>query len=206
MESIKQYIKSSKKLKSIAHWALMPKGQARPRLWVKMLVNPFFHKKAPGSHIRCRTRIDVFPYSEFTLGKGSTIEDFCTVNNAVGKIRIGNNSRVGIGSVLIGPVIIGDEVRLAQNVVISALNHNYTDIAQPISKQGVTTQTVFIDDETWIGANAVILPDVFIGKHCIVAAGSVVTKNVPSYSVVAGNPAKLIKQYNKNTGMWERVN
>jgi acetyltransferase-like isoleucine patch superfamily enzyme len=56
----------------------------------------------------------------------------------------------------------------------------------------------------WIGANVVVVAGVTIGKHAIVAAGSIVTKNVPAYSVVAGNPARIIKQYNTVTGKWDR--
>lgn len=203
---IKDKIKSSPGLKKFAIWLLMPAGQARPRRWVKWFVNPFFSRKGKGARVQKRTRMDILPFNTFYLGDHSTIEDFCTVNNGVGKVHIGNNTRIGIASVLIGPVSIGDNVRLAQNVVITALNHNYQDVSKPISEQGVNTEQVYIGDETWIGANAVILPGVFIGKHCVVAAGSVVTKNVPSNSVVVGNPARIIKQYNEETDKWERTN
>ncbi|MFK5970641.1 MAG: acyltransferase [Candidatus Marithrix sp.] len=203
--NIKDKIKKSPKLKKLALHLLTPKGQARPRLWIKWFVNPFFHKKGKGARICKRTRMDVLPFNGFYIGKNTTIEDFCTINNGVGKVSIGNNTRIGIGSVLIGPINIGDDVRLAQNIVITALNHNYQDISKPISEQGVKTELVYIGDETWIGANAVILPGIFIGKHCVIAAGSIVTRNVPSNSVVAGNPAKIIKQYNKATEKWERV-
>lgn len=200
---ISNTIRNSPKLKQLSIWVLTQPGQARPRAWVRLL-NHFYHKKGKGAKIRRKTRIDVFPYNRFYLGSKSTIEDFCTINNGVGEIQIGNNTRIGIGSVLIGPVSIGDDVRLAQNVVVSGLNHNYQDITIPISEQGVTTEQVYIGDETWIGANAVILPGVFIGKHCVVAAGSIVNKNIPSNSVVAGNPARIIKQYNGLTNQWER--
>jgi len=183
----------------------MPKGQARPRLWVKLCIFPFFIKKGRGALIRKRIRLDVLPFNKFELGERSTIEDFCTINNGVGQVTIGNHTRIGIGSVIIGPVSIGDHVRLAQNVVVSALNHNYEDVSKPISEQGINTDQVYIGDETWIGANVTILPGRFIGKHCIVAAGSVVTRNVPSYSVVAGNPAKVIKTYHPDSDSWQRV-
>lgn len=202
---LKIKIKESPWLKQIALQLLNKRNQARPRLWVKLFVNPLVHKKAWSASICRQTRIDVFPHNMFSIGRRSTIEDFCTVNNAVGKIEIGNNTRIGIGSTLIGPVVVGDNVRLAQNVAVSALNHNYQDISQPISEQGINTNTVEIGDETWIGANAVILPGISIGKHCVVGAGSVVTKSIPSYSVVAGNPAKIIKQYNHKTEKWEKV-
>ena len=79
-------------------------------------------------------------------------------------------------------------------VAVSALNHNFEDKAKRIDEQGITTKPVIIGDDVWIGANAVILPGVTIGKHCVVAGGAVVTKDVPDHSLVAGVPAKLIKQ------------
>nr|WP_319398253.1 acyltransferase [uncultured Carboxylicivirga sp.] len=197
-------IKTDPKLKKLAIWFFTPKGQARPRRWVQFLLFPFYVKRGKGALIRKRVRMDVLPNNSFYLGDKSTIEDFCTINNGVGRIIIGNETRIGIGSVLIGPIQIGNYVRLAQNVVVSALNHNYEDITRPISEQGINTNEIYIGDETWIGANAVILPGLFIGKHCIIAAGSVVTKNVPSYSVVAGNPAKIIKTYESETNKWVR--
>lgn len=201
---ISNKIKSDPRLKKIALWMLMPKNQARPRRWVRWFINPFVHQIARGGRIRRRTRMDVLPFNAFHLGDASTIEDFCTVNNGVGDVLIGDRTRIGLGSTLIGPVKIGNDVRLAQNVVISALNHNYEDINLPISEQGVHTRQVTIHDETWIGANVVILPGVTIGKHCVVAAGSVVTKSVPDYTIVAGNPAHPMKQYNPDTQQWER--
>jgi len=202
---IKEKIKSNEQLKKITHWLMVPSGQARPRLWVKWFVNPFFHKKGKGSCVRRRTRMDVLPWNKFELGAHSTIEDFSTINNGVGHVIIGDRTRIGLGNTLIGPVTIGNDIRLAQNVVLSGLNHNYTDISLPIHAQGVSTAPIVIEDETWIGSNAVIVAGVTVGKHCIVAAGSVVTKSVPPYSVVVGNPARVLKQYNPETKNWEKV-
>lgn len=197
-------IKRSPILKSMALKILMPHGQARPRRVIRWFINPFIIKKSKGAKICRITRMDILPMNKFSLGNNSTIEDFCTVNNGVGNVCIGNKTRIGIGSVIIGPVYIGDDVRLAQNVVVSGLNHNYEDISIPISEQGVKTMDVYIGDKTWIGANSVLLPGIFIGKHCVIGAGSVVTKDVPSYSVVAGNPARIIKKYNPDKNLWER--
>jgi len=202
---IAAYIKQHKTIKQFLLYALMPKNQARPRLWVKLFILPFFINKGKGAKIQKRSRIDVLPTNEVYIGANSTIEDYCTINNGMGEILIGDNTRIGIGSVLIGPVHIGHNVRLAQNVVITSLNHNYSNISKPISEQGVHTETISIGDEVWIGANAVILPGILIGKHSVVAAGSVVTKDIPPYTVVAGNPARIIKQYNAETKKWERV-
>lgn len=139
------------------------------------------------------------------MGDYSTVEDFATVNNGVGAVHIGHHTRIGIGNVIIGPVTIGNNVILAQNIVMSGLNHTYTDITKAIDWQPTTTATITIEDDCWIAANAVITAGVTIGKHSVVAGGAVVTKSVAPFSVVAGNPAKVIKQYNAETGEWERV-
>lgn len=202
--SFVQTIKSNPFLKKLVHWMLIPRGQARPRTWVKWFVNPFFHKVERGSTIRWNTRMDVLPFNPFELGKGSTIEDFSTVNNGVGAVKIGRDSRVGMANVIIGPVTIGNHVILAQNIVMSGLNHSYEDISKPIHKQPVTTAPILIEDECWIGANAVVTAGVTIGRHSVVAAGAVVTKSIPPYSIAVGNPARIIKQYNPETRVWER--
>ena len=201
--SFSEKIKSDPKLKKLASWALMPRNQARPRWWVRVFLTPIIHHKGKRSLIRKRTRIDILPWNKFYVGDDSTIEDFTTINNGVGDIIIGDRTRIGLGCTLIGPVTVGNDVRLAQNVVMSGLNHKYTDVSLPISDQGVTTNTITIKDETWIGANCVILPGVTIGKHCVIAAGSIVRRNVPDYSVAAGNPSKVMKKYNKETKAWE---
>ena len=199
------HIKSNPKLKSFVHWCLIPPHQARPRLWVKWLVNPWLHKKGKGTLICRRTRMDVLPFQEFTLGDYSTVEDFATVNNGVGAVHIGNHTRIGIGNVVIGPVTIGNNVILAQNIVMSGLNHTYKDPEVPIYLQGETVSEIRIEDDCWIGANAVLTAGVTIGRHSVIAAGAVVTKNIPAYSVAVGNPARVIKQLDETTGEWVKV-
>ena len=203
--SLTQKIKSNKKLKGVVHWMLIPPHQAKPRKWVSWFVNPFYHKKGKHAVIRRSTSMDIVPFNKFELGDFSTIEDFCTINNGVGNVIIGNESRIGMSNVIIGPVVIGNAVIFAQNIVMSGLNHSYEDVTIPISKQKETTAIIIIEDECWIGANAVITAGVTIGKHSVIAAGSVVTKNIPPYSVAVGNPARVIKQYNFEAKQWLRV-
>lgn len=203
--SITDKIKSNPRLKKIAHWLLIPTNDHKPRLWVRLMVNPFKHKKGSGSIIRFRSRMDVFPFNRFELGKKSIIEDFVTVNNGVGNVIIGNNTMIGIGSVIIGPVSIGNHVMLAQNIVVSGLNHGYEDPAIPPSLQKELKKQIVISDDVWIGANCVITAGITIGKHVVVGAGSVVTKSIPDYCVAVGNPAKIIKQYSFEEAVWKRV-
>ncbi|MDE6806995.1 MAG: acyltransferase, partial [Prevotella sp.] len=143
-------------------------------------------------------RMDTPPYRRFSLGSHSVVESFSCINNAVGDVIIGNHTRIGLHNTIIGPVTIGDHVNLAQGITVTALNHNFTDCHKRIDEQGVATKPVIIEDDIWIGANAVILPGVTIGHHSVVAAGAVVTKNVPPYSVAAGIPATVIKHLSTN--------
>jgi len=138
--------------------------------------------------------MDTPPYHRFVLGKKSVVESFSCINNAVGDVVIGDHTRVGLHNTIIGPVRIGSHVNLAQGIVVTALNHNFSDSKKRIDEQGVSTKDVIIGDDVWIGANAVILPGVTIGHHVVVAAGSVVTHDVPSNVVVAGVPAKIKKE------------
>ncbi|MFA4870506.1 MAG: acyltransferase [Pedobacter sp.] len=203
--SIISKIKSNPKLKKMALSLLIPANDHRPRLWVRIFLNPFKHKKGKHSIIRSKTRMDVFPFNTFELGAKSIIEDFTTINNGVGAVIIGNESIIGLGNVIIGPVSIGSHVMLAQNIVISGLNHGYEDVNIPPASQPVTVKQIVVSDDVWIGANSVITAGVTIGKHSVIGAGSVVTKDVPPFCIAVGNPAKVIKRYNNETLTWEKV-
>ena len=196
-------IKSNPQLKRLATYLLFQPRRSRPRVWVKWLANPFVHQYGRRSLVR-RVRRDLIPFNPFVLGADSILEDYTTVANGMGGIVIGERSLIGIANVLIGPLRIGDDVIVAQNVVFSGLNHGYEDVTRPIRYQQCTAAEIVVEDEVWIGANAVITAGVRIGKHAVVAGGSVVTKDVPPYAVVGGNPARILKQYNPDSGLWER--
>lgn len=202
---LKAQLKENPKLKKLAHDLLFSKNARRPRWWVRHLLNPFIHKKGKNALVRRRARLDIVPYNTFYVGQNSVIEDYAVISNGVGPVTIGDNSFVGLHNIIIGPVTIGNHVIIAQHVVLSGLNHSYEAIDVPVNDQPHITKEIIIEDECWIGANAVITAGVTIGRHAVVAAGSIVTKNVPAYSVVAGNPARLLKQYNPVSGQWEKV-
>lgn len=195
----------SPKLKKILIYLIAHPYNACPRWWVRWFVNPLTIKRGAGSRIRSSARLDIFPYNKLVMGRRSTIESRACINNGVGDVIIGNNSRIGIGSTVIGPVVIGNDVRLAQNIVISGLNHNYEDVDRLIHEQGVSRSLVTVGDDVWIGANSVITAGVTIGKHSVVAAGSVVTRSLPEYCVAAGSPAKVLKYYDFQDKQWKRV-
>lgn len=203
--SLSSFIKSNPRLKKFVHWMIVPTHDFRPRLWIRLFVNPLRNKKGKNAIIRRNAKLDVLPFNSFSVGANSIIEDFATINNGVGDISIGEHTMIGRGNVIIGPVHIGNRVMLAPNIVISGLNHGYEDINISPSNQPVTTQIITIKDDVWIGANSVITAGVCIGKHAIVGAGSVVTKDIPDFCIAAGNPAKIIKKYHKESNSWEKV-
>ena len=110
-------------------------------------------------------------------------------------LKMGNNSNIGPYAYIgcSGYIEIGNNVMISPRVSIYSENHNFTDTALPMIQQGVSRSFVKIEDDCWIAANSVILAGVTIGRGSVVAAGSIVTKDVPPFSIVAGNPAKIIK-------------
>ena len=192
-EDIRQKLKDSPQLKRLIDWLIMNQREARPRWYVRLLA-PLYQHRGRGSKIYPSVRMDTPPYRRFVLGRHSVVESFCCINNAVGDVIIGDYTRVGLHNTIIGPVTIGNHVNLAQGITVTALNHNFSEADKRIDEQGVSTGQVVIGDDVWIGANAVVLPNVSIGRHCVIAAGAVVTKDVPDGCVVAGVPAKIIKR------------
>ena len=203
--SLASTIKSNPGLKKFVHGLIVSKRRSEPRRWIKWFVNPFVHKRGKNSLVKFYARLDVFPFNDFRLGENSIIEDFVVINNGVGAVLIGNNVGIGLSNVIIGPVTLGNYVMLAQNIVISGLNHGFEDITIPPRLQKVVTKQITINDNVWVGANSSITAGITIGKNAIIGAGSVVTKDIPEYCVAVGNPAKVIKKYNFETGSWERV-
>jgi len=114
-------------------------------------------------------------------------------------IKIGDNSAIGEYCRVRENVVIGDNVMMGPGVQIISDNHNFNDIATPMRLQGHTTHGVSIGNDVWIGSNAIILPGVKVEDHSIIAAGAIVTKDVPEYAVVGGNPAKVIKFRNQES-------
>lgn len=109
-------------------------------------------------------------------------------------VSIGDNSGIGINANLSGKVTIGTDVMMGRDVIIRTCNHCFASTDIPMWKQGFKEEKpVFIGNDVWIADRVIILSGVHVGDGSIIAAGSVVTKDVPPYSVVAGTPAKVIK-------------
>ena len=192
-EGLREGLQKSPRMKRFLDYIIMNQRDARPRWYIRLLA-PLYQHRGRSSKIYRSVRMDTPPYRRFFLGNHSIIESYSCINNAVGDVVIGDYTRIGIHNTIIGPVCIGSHVNLAQGITVTALNHNFEDKTKRIDEQGITTKPVIIGDDVWIGANAVILPGVTIGKHCVVAAGAVVTKDVPDNTIVGGVPAKEIKK------------
>lgn len=124
------------------------------------------------------------------------------------KIVIGDGTWIGVRNsfAAINGITIGRNVLFAGYVHVTDHSHGYEDVNTPVSLQPLISKgPVIIEDECWLGFGSEILSGVHIGKHSIVAARAVVTKNVPPYSIVAGNPARIVKQYNAEKKIWEKV-
>lgn len=124
-------------------------------------------------------------------GKDVNIERKAMISR---ELRIGNHSGVGISCELEGPVTIGDHVMMGPEVVIYTRNHRHDRTDIPMCQQGFEEcRPVVIGNDVWIGRRVMIMPGVHIGDGCVLAAGTVVTKDVPPYSVVGGVPGKAVK-------------
>lgn len=110
------------------------------------------------------------------------------------RIHLGENSSISIDCWVASDTQIGDDVMMAPEVTILSNSHNFgrTDIS--MRAQGAPPpRPVRIGNDVWIGTRSIILPGVRVGDHCIIGAGSVVTKDVPDWAIVGGNPARIIR-------------
>lgn len=124
------------------------------------------------------------------------------------KIIVGDGTWIGVRNSFasIDRIEIGKNVLFAGYVHITDHSHGYEDIDKPIKRQKLITKgPVIIEDDCWLGFGCEILSGVHVGRHAIVAARAVVTHDVPPYSIVAGNPAKVIKAYDFETKQWEKA-
>lgn len=104
-----------------------------------------------------------------------------------------------------GQIVIRKNTAIAANVSITDIHHPYEDVNIPIEQQNIIVKPVIIGQDSKIYNNAVILPGVHIGKHCTIGANSVVTHDIPDYSVAVGSPARVIKQYDFKVRKWVKV-
>lgn len=126
-------------------------------------------------------------------GQGVNIEHGATFGSGSG-ITLGARSGIGIDADLHGTITIGDDVMMGPRCSIFSRNHRSDDVTRPMNTQGFEAdKPVVIGDDVWLGSNVTVLPGVHIGSGSIVAAGAVVSADVPPYSVVGGVPARVLR-------------
>ena len=171
-----------------------------------------------GVRFKCKKRIRLghyvtiqdYSFVDASSLKGVVIEDYCTIGRG-NFLRTGNlasydgyfvmrknsstNNNCFLGAT--GGMEIGSNVLIGPNVTIVTERHEWESLEATIKDQGVVKAPVIIEDDTWIGSNAVILGGCVIGGGAIVGAGSIVTKSVGNGDIVAGNPARVIRNRNE---------
>lgn len=164
-------------------WRLIT-GVLDPRAWLHLLriVNHYNH-----THVTPRRLL--------SLGTGAQISPTASFANAE-RISAGRGLHLGADSILWagpahGAIRIGDDVLMGPGVLVTAANYRFND-GQPVTAQAMDEGDVVIGDDVWLGARAMVMPGVTIGAGAIVAAGAVVTKDVPAMAIVAGVPANAV--------------
>lgn len=141
------------------------------------------------------------------IGSHNLFEEFSFVSSQQGSVKIGSENFIGPGVRIqgFGGVLVGNHCMIAANVFISSSNHNISNPHALDYLRGEIGDKVEIEDYVWIGANCVITSGITVAHHSIVGAGAVVTRSVPSYTMVAGVPAKVIKKYCFEKKVWVSV-
>lgn len=150
--------------------------------------------KAIGNNVHFDDNIFVYQPEQVSIGDNVTFYYGVCFQSAGDGIVIGSGSHFAPYGVLYGPLEIGRDCCVAAHVVFAAIGHQYDDPEQSFASRPGIAKKIVVEDNVWIGANAVIIQGVRIGTGSIVGAGAVVTKDVEPYSVVGGVPARLIRK------------
>ena len=140
---------------------------------------------------------------QVTLSAGMVPGQQCLTSPVV---RIGDRCLIGRGSGIVGhlAIDIGNDVWTGHHVYITDQNHGFADVGQPISRQTMPERPVVVGDGSWLGHGTVVLPGARIGRHVAVGANSVVSGELPDFSVAVGAPARVIRRYVEGEG-WVSV-
>lgn len=150
------------------------------------------------------------------IGRDVIVGPYCTLSAGVMPghvpdndpvITIGDGVLIGRGSGIVGhrSVTIGDGVFTGHHVYVTDANHGYEDVHETIGRQFAAPKPVTVGAGSWLGHGSIVLPGACVGEHVAVGAGSVVTGEIPSYSVAVGNPARVIRSYDAERGEWVKA-
>ena len=196
------------RIERLLHWAT----KIHTRLFT-LVISSAFKEFGAGSRIDPPFRFSGLNW--ISVGENVMVNSGCWMqvvrghaDDKTAKLIIKSHAGIGMGAHISAArqVVIEEYVLLGRNVYISDHAHAYEDVALPIAEQGINRiAPVTIGHETWLGENAVVLPGVTIGKHCVIGANSVVNRSIPDFSVAVGSPARVVKHYISDTDRWESV-
>lgn len=148
-------------------------------------------------------RARIVNLSRLELGQGVVVQSDCLLHcggldwsDQRGQIRLGNHCYLGHGVTLYGAggLEIGRDVLIGPGAILTSQGHEFRDVSRPIREQAHVLAPIVIGDDVWIGAGALILPGVHVGAGAVIAAGAVVSRDVAPHAVVAGVPARVLRQ------------
>lgn len=148
----------------------------------------------------------------FKIGRDVSIDsnariDVYKTKDVIPQLKIANNVMISFNftALVTTSLVIDENVLIASNVFITTENHGINPELGPYINQQLVSGDVYIKRNVWIGEKVIILPGVTVGEYSIIGAGSIVTKNIPPYSIACGNPAKVIKKYDLDKHSWAKV-
>lgn len=186
-----------------------------PRRCASFFQKLYYKKRFGEFHLNASivNPLHIVGYGNIFIGKNVRIQDYTWIQSAAltgsshSKLVIGENTTIGHFNHIIATrsVQIGPNVLTADKVYISDNIHGYIDINCPIKDQPIVQKKeVVIGADSWLGENVCVI-GACIGKHCVVGANSVVTRDIPDYSVAVGSPARLIKRYDFDSQKWRNT-
>ena len=145
-------------------------------------------------HVFIGKKVRIFPHLRMETQDGGSI-------HIMDDVVISQNVHLTSG----GNLVIGKSSLILANVFITNIDHDYTTIGEHVVKQNIVVKDTKIGDNCFIGMGAAIMPGTVLGKQCIVGANSVVRGIFPDYCVLVGSPAKIVKKYNQESRIWEKI-
>jgi acetyltransferase-like isoleucine patch superfamily enzyme len=164
--------------------------------WVR--VSLFFMLLRRGAYVRRPSHGNahqMIRQGRLEIGRRTFLEAGVTLQSTAGRIRLGQRVYLSRGVTVgaVGLVEIGDFALVAPGCYITDADHRFDDPAIPVPDQGMSSKgPTVLEDNIWLGANVVVTSGVRIGRHCVIAANSVVTQDIPAFSVAGGVPARVL--------------